>query len=448
MRALLAEPHDWRSKLPAEYWETLRRLESAEAGLLRSPEANPGPASERVRRLQGQLIEWESRAGSNTDVELPDLLERTRRRLGPDAAFFAFHLASPDSYLWAVSRERFALYRLPARAEIARQVARFTEAVRQGQPGAAAAGAQLFNALFGQVHPVFLKKSRWLLALEAQLFELPFAALVEDTRGARPVFLAERHSLQITSGAGMLAQGGRAVLAGGAFVGVADPIYNLADPRWKGPNAESFPGFFTASASDSQGAGDLHLPRLPASAREVEACAAAWHATRGPILLEGAAASRDRIVSAVNDGPAVVHFATHVLASGRSGTGLIMLSLDQAGRHEAANPADIVTWNLHGALVALSGCSSGAADALPATGLMGLTRACQAAGASAVVASHWPTPDDEGALFRAFYSHLRAAPESGPAVALEHAQIEMLQSGAWRANPLYWAAYFVTGNQP
>jgi len=118
MRALLAEPRDWRRNLPAEYWETLQKLESAEVELLRSSGSPSAPAGERVRRLQGALIEWESRAGSNTDVELPDLLEHTRRSLPPDAAFLAFHLASPDSYLWAVSRESFGLYRLPPGPEI------------------------------------------------------------------------------------------------------------------------------------------------------------------------------------------------------------------------------------------------------------------------------------------------------------------------------------------
>jgi CHAT domain-containing protein len=66
----------------------------------------------------------------------------------------------------------------------------------------------------------------------------------------------------------------------------------------------------------------------------------------------------------------------------------------------------------------------------------------------AVVASRWPTPDGAGALFLSFYRHLRAVPEAGPAVALQRAQIEMLQSRSWRSNPLYWGAYFVTGNQP
>jgi len=452
LRALLAEPRDWRSNLPAEYWETLRKLEAAEAESLRSSGAPSGPAADRIRQLQGALIQWESRAGSNTDAGLPDLLDRTRRSLGPDAAFLAFHLASPDSYLWALSRESFALYRLPASPEIGAQVAGFAKAVRRESAGAQTAGSQLFRTLFGQLTPAFAEKPRWLLALDAQLFELPFAALVEETNAQGAVFLAERHSLEIVSGAGMLSRAGPdRGLSSGPFLGIADPVYNTADPRWKGfqpaPRIAAWADFFTARAGDSSAGDDLHLARLAGSAREAADSAAAWSGPAAPILLEGAAASRRNLQRALSRHPAVLHFATHVLNSGVE-PGVIVLSLTDGGQREVLSPAEIATWDLRGALVSLSGCSSGSADALPATGLMGLTRACQAAGAKAVVVSRWPTPDDAGALFLSFYRHLRAVPQAGPAVALQRAQIEMLRSRTWRTNPLYWGAYFVTGNQP
>jgi tetratricopeptide (TPR) repeat protein len=444
LRALLAEPRDWRRNLPAAYWETLRKLETAEVELLRSPEARPGPAAERVRRLQGALTEWESRAGSDTDVELPDLLERTRRNLRPDAAYLAFHLDSPDSYLWAVSREGFALYRLPSGTKIGKLAAQFSADVRQGIAAARPEGFRLFRTLFGQLDPAFRRKPRWLLALDAQLFELPFAALVEQSGAQGPVFLAERHSLQIASGAGMLSTASQGAFSG-PFVGVADAVYNMADPRWK--RSRSWMGFLTALADDSSAGSDL--PRLAGSAREVADCAAAWGDSQAPILLEGASASRQRLQAALNRHPGALHFATHVAHSSQgAGSGLVVLSLTPAGQHEVLSPVEIATWHLDGALVSLSGCSSGSAAALPATGLMGLTRACQAAGASAVVASRWPAPDDAGALFLSFYRYLRAAPQAGPAVALQHAQMDMLRSCTWRSNPLYWSAYFVTGNQP
>lgn len=77
---------------------------------------------------------------------------------------------------------------------------------------------------------------------------------------------------------------------------------------------------------------------------------------------------------------------------------------------------------------------------------MGLTRAWLAAGAHAVAASHWPTPDDDDGLFIRFYQHLRQFPQRGPAAALQRAQIDMLRSGGWRSRSEYWASYFVLAN--
>ena len=63
-----------------------------------------------------------------------------------------------------------------------------------------------------------------------------------------------------------------------------------------------------------------------------------------------------------------------------------------------------------------------------------------------MAASHWSTPDDNGILFKCFYEHFLVAPEAGPAVALRKAQMDMMQSRSWRAQPRYWAAFYLTGN--
>jgi CHAT domain-containing protein len=76
---------------------------------------------------------------------------------------------------------------------------------------------------------------------------------------------------------------------------------------------------------------------------------------------------------------------------------------------------------------------------------MGLTRAWIGAGADAVLATLWPTEDDDGHFFQPFYESLRQAGTT-PAVALQRAQIAMLHSGTFRANPDYWSTYFVVEN--
>ena len=77
---------------------------------------------------------------------------------------------------------------------------------------------------------------------------------------------------------------------------------------------------------------------------------------------------------------------------------------------------------------------------------MGLTRAWLMAGARAVVATEWATPDDVGIFFRRFYQHLRRSSLRDPAEALRAAQIEALRSNDWRSQPSFWAGYFALGN--
>ena len=100
-----------------------------------------------------------------------------------------------------------------------------------------------------------------------------------------------------------------------------------------------------------------------------------------------------------------------------------------------------------GSVVGSSGNPGQANYAAAKAGLLGLTRAWLSAGARSVVASRWPTPDEDGALFQAFYGDLRKHSREGSAEALRAAQIEMLRSGGWRARPRYWGAYFVVGNE-
>src|SRR6202030_4083478 len=126
--------------------------------------------------------------------------------------------------------------------------------------------------LFGQLRPRESQKTAWLLSLEGALFDLPFAALVTEQQGGNTVYLVERHSLQAVPGALLLgvseSQSGRRDPARGPilgevpgeFLGVGDPIYNVADHRWPAPGL-----FNRRNRTEGQ------LDRLVGSGREVEA---------------------------------------------------------------------------------------------------------------------------------------------------------------------------------
>jgi CHAT domain-containing protein len=366
-----------------------------------------------------------------------------------ESVLMSFHLGAPDSFLWALTRGGFQLCRLPGKSSLVEAISRFSNAVHVDQSEAISSGHALYQLLFGALEGSIAAKPRWILALDEQLFTLPFAALVVEQQHSGPVYLAERHSIQITSGALLLdtREPERwASSLSGPFIGIGDAIYNTADERWAPHIRASVSRGLWAAPSPARHS--IPLARLAGSRREIEECARAWNRDgTATLLLRGADASRQGLQAAYRARPSVVHFATHVVQSVQPGQhGLIVLSLSESGHPEFLGPLEIAANPVNAGLIVLSGCSSGRDEVLPGEGLMGLTRAWLAAGARAVVASYWPAPDDGGGLFINFYRYLREAPQQGPAAALHRAQMDMLRAGGWRSRPEYWASYFVLAN--
>lgn len=399
---------------PPAYWQAIARLQRAEMEVLRG-----GDAAE-ARAARAELVRLEAGSPAEAAIMPGGLLDEVQGTLPRGSSIVAFHLGDAISWRWAVDRDAIALDALPGAAEIRRQVAAAAGGVHENRTDAAAA---LYTTLFGSVPARFRDNPRWLLALDTDLFDAPLAALVDESGS----YLAERRTIEIIPGAGAWIEAARHPgPASNLFVGVGDPIYNTADPR----------------LGNQQPAADaLLLPRLVGSGAEVEACARSWKGDH--VLLRGGDVSRDRLRDEMQRGPAVLHFATHFLESSeRSGAAMVAL-----GMSEVLPAAEISRWNLRLGLVVLSGCRSAGGAAWRGSGLLGLTRAWLAAGARSVVGSRWATPDEDGALFRSMYHHLRAAGGRDAAAALQAAQIDMLRAGGWRARPDYWGAYFVMGSR-
>jgi CHAT domain-containing protein len=102
--------------------------------------------------------------------------------------------------------------------------------------------------------------------------------------------------------------------------------------------------------------------------------------------------------------------------------------------------------------VVLSGCDSEQSKPVPGVGWTGLGRAWLVAGASAVIVSAWPTPDDAGRFFQSFYHRLNAEPKSESmaqraATALAATQNQMQHEDGYRRSPSFWAAYTVLSKE-
>jgi CHAT domain-containing protein len=441
---------DATRKLPPEYWEMLSKLHKLEGDLLNT---DGGAAANHSAELRTKLSEMETQAGLDDPISAGeegaagrDLLQRTRRALRSDEAYFGFHLGDVESWLWVVARDGFELRRLPSRSAIAEEAKKFEHAVSGNLPEAGLIGQRLYAQLFAGIRKLFIGKPVWILGLDGALFEIPFAALVEEskTSSGRRLYVIERHALEFTPGVMALIRSSTAKSAG-AVVGLGDPIYNSADGRWthSRPPLHIWPWPRPGETRKQS-----QLSRLAGSAREIRNCAAIWR-SQGvePTVLMGASASKQNLIQALRSRPSIVHVAAHIIFPATAkGAGLIGLTLQPAGNVEFLSATEIANMRVTLGLVVLNGCSSADGQVLPGTGLMGMTRAWLAAGAHAVITRRWPMADDGGELFQSFYQHLGAFGNSvdrgSIARALQQAQVAQLRADGWRSSPTYWSAYF------
>ena len=383
----------------------------------------------------------ESAAGVNEGDGRYSALETAERALDPDTAILAFHLSARESWLWAITPGRFSVYALPPRPELAAAAKRFREAIRAKDHDVDQLGERLGSQLFEALPPDVHAKHRWIIALDQELFELPIGALRWQGR-----YLVENHSLMFTPGLRILQPAGARPLFRQSLAGMGDPVYNLADSRFSvvhSPRIRTFFSLFAAPWVNSQASNaTAQLSRLIGSGKEVRSAVKIWG---DGFALTGPEATRENLYRLLGERHSILHLATHVVKVPLYRAGEIALGIDSAGIPQMVDINAILHHPVDVELVVMSGCASGDAVALPASGLMGLTRAWLGAGAGEILATRWPTLDDSGEIFNIFYRNLRANPELGAAEALRRAQLGMLHSRTFRSGPDTWASYFLVG---
>lgn len=414
----------WRKRLPESYWELLAKLrqaETASAGRLGAASGQP----DQSQQLRFELAHMEAQAGAgaiNWTADPAGAARRFVRTLDPKEAAFSFYLDEPFSYRWTVVRGQVTVARIPGRSELRRLAAEFRNAVEAGETPDEA----LYRALFTGTPAAALEKPHWLIALDDVLFSVPLAALRADGH-----YLIERHAIRQSPS--LFLTGPKRRTEEPSLLTVSDPVYNQADPRLADRSA----------APAGQG---LDLPRLASSAQEARRAAAAW--AGAATSLEGAAVNLESLRQSLAASPAAVHLATHFVQGGEAAARPMMALGYGRGREPLfLGPEQIAAFETRPNVVVMSGCESGSGEAVKGAGLLGLTRAWLVAGAESVAASLWVTRDEAGAIFEPFYKeYSRELTEGRPhasAVALQRAQLQMLQAPDWRRSPRYWAAFFL-----
>jgi len=428
LRALIPIPNDWRSRLTTNYWDLLAQYQA----LAQSAPTQTSRETENKRAsLQTELQQLEvAAAGNSRNTEaIGSPVDLVKSILDNDSVLLSFHISKTSSWVWAVDRHRVDVYRLPPEERIRSEVTAFAWAV-DGSESSTSLGTQMYKELFGSIPDTYLRHRHWLLELDGPLYELPLSALVSGGAGHGPIYLMQRAVLQTVPGVLLLKQ--HTIESPGEFLGIGDPVYNTADRRYTG----------------KRGGNQYMLGRLEDTAAELEGCARAWNSSM-PVLLTGRDARPAAVQTAIARNPMIIHFATHVTAGpgevtsdvGEFQSGFIALSLDSSGRMGFLGPREVVAQHVTAELVVLNGCHSGQGQALPSTGLMGLTRAWIGAGASAVISTMFPVEDRPAAIFMSdYYWNLRRSPSLNAASALRETQLSAQRKG----EPLrVWAAYSI-----
>ena len=454
LREQIALAYGQKLSLPPRYFDLLSDLQATQARV------TLGEAS-RQDRTQLDEIRLEIGGIENQLGQLPQNISRSNERnahrnslrsiqsrLYNSELLLSFSLGQEKSFLWAVTENQVNLYKLPGSAEIGNAAQAFTLSV-QTRSDSTATAQRLTQLLFGQLPRVLWRRPDWVIVGDGVLLDsLPFASLRDLGSGSGTAMLDEAHNLRQVPSELLLLTPARAN-PHSRFVGVGDPIYNVADSRVAREKRRSP---MTASRAS------LALSRLPGGDREVRTAAKESGMAQSQILV-GPEATLGDLQKAIAQDPEIVHFAVHVVSAqsirpgspGESSQAALALSLTKHDIPELLTPEAIATLRVPGSLVILSGCSSQKGEILPGAGLMGLSRAWLLAGATAVVVSAWPTPDDSGQFFSSFYGHFDTLASGSlaqrAAIALQRAQIDMQHGSGYRSSPKFWAAYSIISKE-
>jgi CHAT domain-containing protein len=357
-------------------------------------------------------------------------LKQWQKNIRPDEVVFSYYLGEPYSLAWVVDSKSVQVRRIAGKKRLVQWIEQFRKEIMDpSQNGNLSTGMELSQQLFGEYLYSHRTTPFWTMVLDQQLSTLPVAALPARSEGRR--FLLEDHSLRILPSALFLKNEAAREWTYRA-VGIGDPVFNQADRR--------------SSPLKNASYELLQLNRLPASAREIRRVMAVLGAENWKTNEDtGLAATAATLRSSLEKSPDIVHLSTHFVGQAGSPQ-LLSIALSPAngqGGSSLFSSLDLNTVRTRTKLVVLSGCSSSTGEVVSSIGINGLSRAFLISGASTVVATLWPTVDNDGPIFPTFYQHLiqqkwspRAAAES-----LRAAQLQMIRQGGWTARPSYWAAY-------
>ena len=394
----------------------------------------------------------------------PVTLAELQPMLGADEALLAFLSSSNQTWLWAVRRDRVALYNFRITAK---QLAAEVNALRARldptrnpdlKPFDVKRAYAFHQSILAPAAPLLDGVRHVFMVPDGALSSLPIGVLVTAAPAEKVDYrtvpwLARQYAVTVlptVSSLRALRQlAPRRAAAPAPFLGIGNP--SLGDAAGKTRNVD-VKGLMRGGTADVERL--RALPPLPETADELRALAAALHGGPDSVLL-GAQATETTLKSLKLDQYRVVAFATHGLVADDiqdlGEPALVLTPPRQASRDDDGllTASEIATLKLNADWIILSACNTAAGDGTPgADRLSGLAKAFFYAGSRALLVSHWPVVSEAAVrLTTGALDALQRSPEIGRAEALRRAQIALLESNdvKYSGHPMLWAPFVVVG---
>ncbi len=411
-------------------------------------------------------------------------------RLAPGEVYVSWMVdASGAGHAWTLDHHGriafFDLGKLPNVAALAKDV---VATMRRPASTSADSSRRLSRWVLEPLRAVLEPAQRWLIAPEGALAFVPIEALSLGGEGGRPV--AARHvisrvqSLDVLAALRDRARDYAALSQRHLLLAMGDPDYGAAaDPAATSGDRRGLRGWNVAAArnadrktrqadagiavADAPPLSALRWQRLPGTAREVARVAEVMARQPVPIdggggppridILTGGQAAEPALRQLAERGDLrryrYLLFAAHGYLSDEPALNSVVLTQPRHGAVDAAvadpqadgyiTAAEWPTFDLRSDVVVISACDSGAGEALPGEGVIGLPFALAAAGNVHTLLTLWPVHDQATADFvTLFFQGL--AEGRAPAEALAQTQRAFMRDRRY-ARARYWAGFVLYG---
>jgi CHAT domain-containing protein len=343
----------------------------------------------------------------------PDALNLGSIARKANATLLFYWLGRSQSYLWAVTPTKTALFTLPARDQIATIVQGYRKTLLglDGSLEASSAdGTELYRMLVAPAKSLLPAGSNVVVLSDDALSELNFETLIVPS--ATPHYWIED-----------------------ATIISAPSLYMLARAK---PDGNPSPRLLLLGNAISP---DPDYPELPQAALEMQRIEKHFSAGNATIFSQEQANPDSYLTSELQQ-YSYIHFVAHGTASLTDplDSAIILSPAGDAEDSFKLYARDIIHRPIHARLVTISSCYGGGTRSYAGEGLVGLSWAFLRAGAHNVIGALWEVSDDSTPqLMDTLYRRLEEG--APPSVALRQAKLALIHSQGSFRNPFYWAPF-------